>query len=201
MLELRPNCELCDRDLPPTAPDARICPYECTFCAACVDDVAGERVPELRRQLPAAADPPGARLARDDRARQRPARRPPAAHALHARGAGGVLGRPARRPAGGAVKPNRSIPSATVIPVLIYPDVREAVAWLTAAFGFAERREDRRGPSLADERPRRRRGDHRRRPPRPRAAARGRVDPLGGGARRRREGALRPRPRARRARS
>jgi uncharacterized glyoxalase superfamily protein PhnB len=37
------------------------------------------------------------------------------------------------------VKPNRSIPSATVIPVLIYPDVREAVAWLTTAFGFAER--------------------------------------------------------------
>jgi uncharacterized glyoxalase superfamily protein PhnB len=37
------------------------------------------------------------------------------------------------------VKPNRSIPSATVIPVLIYPDVREAVAWLTAAFGFRER--------------------------------------------------------------
>jgi uncharacterized glyoxalase superfamily protein PhnB len=37
------------------------------------------------------------------------------------------------------VKPNRSIPSATVVPVLIYPDVRAAVAWLTAAFGFAER--------------------------------------------------------------
>jgi uncharacterized glyoxalase superfamily protein PhnB len=37
------------------------------------------------------------------------------------------------------VKPNRSIPSPTVIPVLTYPDVREAVAWLTAAFGFAER--------------------------------------------------------------
>jgi len=34
---------------------------------------------------------------------------------------------------------NRSIPSATVIPVLVYPDVREAVAWLTEAFGFAER--------------------------------------------------------------
>jgi uncharacterized glyoxalase superfamily protein PhnB len=34
---------------------------------------------------------------------------------------------------------NRSIPSAVVIPVLIYPDVREAVAWLTAAFGFVER--------------------------------------------------------------
>jgi uncharacterized glyoxalase superfamily protein PhnB len=37
------------------------------------------------------------------------------------------------------MKPNRSIPAPTVIPVLIYPDVREAVAWLSAAFGFAER--------------------------------------------------------------
>jgi len=37
------------------------------------------------------------------------------------------------------MKPNRSIPASTVIPVLIYPDVREAVAWLSAAFGFAER--------------------------------------------------------------
>src|SRR5581483_1963407 len=34
---------------------------------------------------------------------------------------------------------NRSIPEATVIPVLIYPDVREAVAWLAKAFGFEER--------------------------------------------------------------
>lgn len=34
---------------------------------------------------------------------------------------------------------NRSIPSATVVPVLVYPDVREAVEWLTAAFGFEER--------------------------------------------------------------
>ena len=37
------------------------------------------------------------------------------------------------------MKPNRSIPSATVVPVLIYPDVRAAVAWLQAAFGFRER--------------------------------------------------------------
>jgi len=37
------------------------------------------------------------------------------------------------------MRPNRSIPSPTVIPVLSYPDVREAVAWLTASFGFAER--------------------------------------------------------------
>jgi uncharacterized protein len=39
MLELRPNCEACDKDLPPDATDARICSYECTFCADCVDRV------------------------------------------------------------------------------------------------------------------------------------------------------------------
>src|SRR5581483_5790984 len=38
-----------------------------------------------------------------------------------------------------AMKSNRSVPAATVIPELIYPDVREAVAWLEAAFGFTER--------------------------------------------------------------
>ena len=37
------------------------------------------------------------------------------------------------------MKRNRSIPPATVIPVLVYPDVREAVGWLGAAFGFVER--------------------------------------------------------------
>ena len=41
MLELRPNCERCDRDLPPESPDARICTFECTFCAACVDGELG----------------------------------------------------------------------------------------------------------------------------------------------------------------
>src|SRR3954465_3262465 len=40
---------------------------------------------------------------------------------------------------GGGVKSNPPIPSATVIPVLIYPDVRAAVTWLGAAFGFVER--------------------------------------------------------------
>jgi uncharacterized protein len=37
MLELRPSCEYCDKDLPPDAVDARICTYECTFCADCVE--------------------------------------------------------------------------------------------------------------------------------------------------------------------
>jgi uncharacterized protein len=36
-LQLRPNCEYCDKDLPPQATDARICTYECTFCADCVE--------------------------------------------------------------------------------------------------------------------------------------------------------------------
>lgn len=37
MLELRPNCECCDRDLPPSSDAARICTFECTFCADCAD--------------------------------------------------------------------------------------------------------------------------------------------------------------------
>ncbi|HET7584297.1 MAG TPA: DUF1272 domain-containing protein [Gemmatimonadaceae bacterium] len=37
MLEIRPTCEHCNTPLPPDSPDARICSYECTFCAACVD--------------------------------------------------------------------------------------------------------------------------------------------------------------------
>jgi uncharacterized protein len=45
MLELRPSCECCDRDLPPDSPDARICTYECTFCAACVEERLGGTCP------------------------------------------------------------------------------------------------------------------------------------------------------------
>ena len=37
-LQLRPNCEYCDKDLPPNATEARICSYECTFCADCVEN-------------------------------------------------------------------------------------------------------------------------------------------------------------------
>jgi uncharacterized protein len=39
MLALRPNCECCDKDLPPEAADAVICSFECTFCRTCADDV------------------------------------------------------------------------------------------------------------------------------------------------------------------
>src|SRR3954470_16843486 len=39
-LELRPNCEGCDRDLPPDSVHARICTFECTFCADCVHELS-----------------------------------------------------------------------------------------------------------------------------------------------------------------
>ena len=39
MLELRPTCENCNKPLPPEAPDAMICSFECTFCADCVANV------------------------------------------------------------------------------------------------------------------------------------------------------------------
>ncbi len=39
MLELRPTCENCNKPLPPASVEARICSYECTFCAACADGV------------------------------------------------------------------------------------------------------------------------------------------------------------------
>jgi hypothetical protein len=37
MLEMRANCEKCDKDLPSHATDAYICSYECTFCRSCVE--------------------------------------------------------------------------------------------------------------------------------------------------------------------
>jgi hypothetical protein len=39
MLQLRPNCECCDKDLPPDADNAVICSFECTFCRDCADNV------------------------------------------------------------------------------------------------------------------------------------------------------------------
>ena len=40
MLEMRPNCEHCNKALPPEALDARICSFECTFCVSCVELLA-----------------------------------------------------------------------------------------------------------------------------------------------------------------
>jgi hypothetical protein len=51
MLELRPGCECCDRDLPPDAEDAVICSFECTFCRACADTRLGGRCPNCGGEL------------------------------------------------------------------------------------------------------------------------------------------------------
>jgi hypothetical protein len=45
MLALRPNCECCDRDLPPASTQAMICSFECTFCRDCAEGVLAGRCP------------------------------------------------------------------------------------------------------------------------------------------------------------
>lgn len=51
MLELRPNCECCDRDLPPAATNAMICTFECTFCADCATSVLKGKCPNCGGEL------------------------------------------------------------------------------------------------------------------------------------------------------
>jgi hypothetical protein len=51
MLELRPNCECCGRDLPPDSTKALICTFECTFCAACVENVLAGICPNCGGEL------------------------------------------------------------------------------------------------------------------------------------------------------
>jgi hypothetical protein len=45
MLELRPNCECCDKDLPPASTEAMMCTFECTFCVDCAGGVFGGACP------------------------------------------------------------------------------------------------------------------------------------------------------------
>ena len=51
MLAPRPNCECCNRDLPPEAADARICSFECTFCAECAQAKLGTVCPNCGGEL------------------------------------------------------------------------------------------------------------------------------------------------------
>lgn len=51
MLELRPNCECCDKDLPPESTDALICSFECTFCSSCADNALNGRCPNCGGEL------------------------------------------------------------------------------------------------------------------------------------------------------
>ena len=51
MLELRPNCECCDRDLSPESREAMICTFECTFCSDCARDVLAGQCPYCGGEL------------------------------------------------------------------------------------------------------------------------------------------------------
>jgi hypothetical protein len=64
MLELRPNCECCGRDLPPASRAARICTYECTFCAECAKRRFGGVCPNCGGELVRRPVRPAAMLAR-----------------------------------------------------------------------------------------------------------------------------------------
>jgi hypothetical protein len=65
MLELRPNCECCDRDLPPESAEAMICTYECTWCRDCVENVLHGVCPNCGGNLERRPVRPAALLARD----------------------------------------------------------------------------------------------------------------------------------------
>ena len=64
MLELRPNCECCDKDLPPESAEARICTFECTFCAGGADHVLPGACPNCGGELVARPRRPADRLER-----------------------------------------------------------------------------------------------------------------------------------------
>jgi hypothetical protein len=51
MLQLRPNCECCDKDLPPESSWAMICTFECTFCSECTSDVLKGTCPNCGGEL------------------------------------------------------------------------------------------------------------------------------------------------------
>ena len=63
MLQLRPNCECCDKDLPPESTEARICSFECTFCASCAEGVLGGRCSNCGGELVARPRRPANKLA------------------------------------------------------------------------------------------------------------------------------------------
>ena len=63
MLELRPGCECCNKDLPPDSADALICSFECTFCVDCVANVLHGKCPNCGGELVARPRRPMNKLA------------------------------------------------------------------------------------------------------------------------------------------
>ena len=65
MLQMRPGCERCDRDLPPDQEGAFICSFECTFCAGCAHGALAGRCPNCGGALCARPPRVGAALQRN----------------------------------------------------------------------------------------------------------------------------------------
>lgn len=64
MLQIRPSCECCDRDLPPQSTEALICSFECTFCRSCGEGALGGRCPNCGGELVARPRRPVEKLAK-----------------------------------------------------------------------------------------------------------------------------------------
>ena len=75
MLQLRPNCECCDRDLPPGSREAMICSFECTFCRSCAEARLHGVCPNCGGEL----------AARPTRAERLLAKYPPSSERVHAK--------------------------------------------------------------------------------------------------------------------
>ena len=71
MLQLRPNCECCDRDLPPESTEAMICSFECTFCRPCVESKLKGRCPNCGGELVSRPRRPAEKLAKNPASTQR----------------------------------------------------------------------------------------------------------------------------------
>ena len=71
MLEMRPNCECCDKDLAPEAAGARICSFECTFCEGCATSVLGGKCPNCGGELVARPTRSLAKLVNNPASKQR----------------------------------------------------------------------------------------------------------------------------------
>lgn len=64
MLQLRPNCECCNRDQSSESLEVRICSFECTFCKACAIQVLGGQCPNCGGELVVRPRRPATRLAK-----------------------------------------------------------------------------------------------------------------------------------------
>jgi uncharacterized protein len=71
MLQMRPNCECCDKDLPPDFTEARICSFECTFCSDCSEQRLGSCCPNCGGELLARPRLPSSKLAKSPASTER----------------------------------------------------------------------------------------------------------------------------------